>query len=253
MLQLYTSPFSTFGRKVVLGLDLKGLRYETTDALRRDFREQLLALNPRAEVPVLVDDDLTVVNSSDILQYLDWQYPARLLYPTQIPDRVEARALERLADQRLDPLVVDISFWAWADRTDTRPASLKEAAQADLERVLQRLETSLLRRPRPWPFGEPGVVECAWFPNMAALKALGLKLDAERFPVVAAWYAAMRTHPVFVADRARTATFLQQLSSADHERQRLFWSGERIEWLLSKGFHHWFMEEIESGRVSYPG
>jgi len=251
-MRLYTSAISTFARKVVLGLDLKGLQYETIDALRRDFRPALIKLNARAEVPVLTDGDVTVVNSSDILQYLEWRYPQLPLFPGSIEERVTARALERLADQRFDPLVVDASFWHWTERDDRPPAGLLEAAQSDLELVLGRLETTIAPRPTPWPFGAPGVVECAWFPNMVALKPFGLALDASRFPTVAGWLSAMREHPVFVADRKRTAEFLKTLSNSNHERQRIFWSGDRIEWLLAHGFHRWLFTEIEAGRATFP-
>ena len=115
---LYTSWISTFARKAALGLELKGLAYEAVDALERDFRDELVRLNPRAEVPVLRDGDIVVVNSSDILQYLDWRYPTAPLYPTDIAERVAARALERLADHRFDPIIVDCSYWHWADRDD---------------------------------------------------------------------------------------------------------------------------------------
>ena len=98
MLTLFSNGFSPFARKVAMALDYKGLTYETVDALSHDSHERLLKVNPRAEVPVLVDEDICVVNSSDILAFLDQKYPARPIYPTDIKARVEARALERLAD-----------------------------------------------------------------------------------------------------------------------------------------------------------
>jgi hypothetical protein len=33
----------------------------------------------------------------------------------------------------------------------------------------------------------------------------------------------------------------------------LFWSGDRIEWLMMRGFHKWLFNEIESGRAAFPG
>src|SRR5688572_281026 len=99
---LYGSPISTFARKVAIGLELKGLTYELVDALTPDRREELRKLNPRLEVPVLKDDGLVIVNSSDILQYLDWRYPEKPLYPASVDERVVARAFERFADQRFD-------------------------------------------------------------------------------------------------------------------------------------------------------
>jgi glutathione S-transferase len=249
---LYTSWFSTFARKAALGLELKGLAYEAVDALTRQFRPQLQRLNPRMEVPVLADGDLVIVNSSDILQYLDWAYPEHPLYPAAVGDRVVARALERLADHRFDPIVVDCSFWRWADRRDEPPTGLIEAGQRSLEETLGRLENELAARPKPWPFGAPGVVECAWFPNLAAAKPLGFTMEEAKFPATLAWLEAMRQHPVFAADRRRTAAFLKTLAESDHERQRLFWSGDRLEWLFANGFHDWFMKEIEAGRAAYP-
>jgi len=249
---LYTSWFSTFARKAALGLELKGLAYEPIDALAREFRGELVRANPRAEVPVLLDGDTVVVNSSDILQYLDWRYPTPSLYPSDIGERVAARALERLADHRFDPLVVDCSYWHWADRDDTPPPGLLEAGQRDLEKTLERLETELAARPSPWPFAAPGVVECAWFPNLIAAQPLGFTIDATRFPTVLGWLAAMRAHPVFANDRRRTAAFLKSLSSSTHERKRLFWSGDRMEWLFARGFHDWFAEEIRANRVAFP-
>jgi glutathione S-transferase len=249
---LYTSWFSTFARKAALGLELKGLAYEAVDALVRDFRPRLLELNARVEVPVLTDGDLVVVNSSDILQYLDWKYPEPALYPAAIEERVTARALERLADQRLDPIVVDCSFWHWADRPDEPPTGLLAAGQSDLEKVLERLEAALGSRPKPWPFGSPGVVECAFFPNLAAARPLGFSIDEGRYPAVLGWLRAMRRHPVFAADAKRTAAFLTTLASSNHERTRLFWSGDRMEWLLARGFHHWLANEIDAGRAAFP-
>lgn len=249
---LYTSWFSTFARKTALGLELKGLPYRAVDALERDFRPQLLKLNARAEVPVLTDGDLVVVNSSDILQYLEWRYPQPALYPAAVEQRVAARALERLADHRFDPIVVDCSYWHWADRDDAPPPGLRAAGQRDLERVLDRLEAALAARPKSWPFGAPGIVECAWFPNLAAARPLGFAIDPARYPAALGWLAAMRSHPVFAGDAKRTAAFLKTLASGNHERKKLFWSGDRMEWLLARGFHHWLAAEIDAGRAAFP-
>ena len=33
---------------------------------------------------------------------------------------------------------------------------------------------------------------------------------------------------------------------------RIVWRGDRIEWLLARGFSAWFFDEIEQGRVAWP-
>src|SRR5436305_10529689 len=108
-IRLYGSWFSPFARKVALALELKGLTYEAIDGLRLDAHEELKRLNPRLEVPVLRDGDVLVVNSSDIVQYLEWRHPQPAVYPAAIEDRVIARALERDSDARVDPILVDCS------------------------------------------------------------------------------------------------------------------------------------------------
>jgi glutathione S-transferase len=251
-IKLFGSQISTFARKVAVALDLKELPYELIDALTPQMRGTLRRANPRVEVPVLIDGDITVVNSSDILQYLDHKYPERPLFPASPSERVVARSLERLGDHRFDSIVVDCSFWSWADRDDKPPAGLIEAAQADLDFVFETLEGALKDRPKPWPFGSPGVAECAWFPNLAAMRTFGLSLGAARFSRVAAWSSDIRKHPVFAADAKKTFTFLKEGRHLSHERRKLFWSGDRIEWLMSRGFHKFLVGEIEAGRASFP-
>jgi glutathione S-transferase len=251
-LRLYMSWLSPFSRKVALGLELKGLAYEAVDGLKREFRTELKRANPRAEVPVLFDDDLVVVNSSDIVQYLEWRYPSPALYPESIPERVAARALERLHDHRFDPICVDCSYWHWAERDDVAPPGLLEAGQRDIDATLQQVEQALVSRPKPWPFGSPGVVECAWYPNLDVVRPLGFTIDAARFPAVLGWLETMRSHPVFANDRRRTEQFLEVVPTSNHERRKLFYSGDRMEWLFSRGFHDWFHHEIQAGRAAFP-
>jgi hypothetical protein len=46
---------------------------------------------------------------------------------------------------------------------------------------------------------------------------------------------------------------LNDLKHLTHERKRLFWSGDGLEWLMSRGFHRWLMGEIDAGRAVFPG
>ena len=139
MIKLYDSAFSPFARKVRMVLEYKGLNYEPVDGLLKSNHAALKAVNGRIEVPALVDDDIVVVNSADIVAYLDNRYAAKSVYPDAAAARVHARAWERVADTLVDPIFVDISYWKWAERPDKMPDGLLEAARADLHR---------LRRPR---------------------------------------------------------------------------------------------------------
>ena len=143
MIKLYDSSFSPFARKVRMVPEYKGLNYEAVDGLLKSNHAALKAVNGRIEVPALVDGDIVVVNSADIVAYLDNRYPAKSVYPDVPAARVHARAWERVADTFVDPIFVDISHWKWAERPDKMPDGLLEAARAGLRIVYDALEKEL--------------------------------------------------------------------------------------------------------------
>lgn len=77
MMRLYENAFSPFARKVRLVLEHKGLAFEGVDGLALANRAALEKVNGRVEVPVLDHDGLVVVNSSDIVAYLERVAPER--------------------------------------------------------------------------------------------------------------------------------------------------------------------------------
>ena len=131
MRTLHDNAFSPFARKVRLVLDHKGLPYEVVDGLARANREVLAKVNGRVEVPALDHDGLVVVNSSDIALYLERVFPERPVYPEATAAWVRARAWERCSDTVLDPILIDISYWVWAERPDAMPDGMLDAAKRD--------------------------------------------------------------------------------------------------------------------------
>jgi glutathione S-transferase len=78
-IELYWGSGSAYCWRVMLALEHKQLRY-TSHQLKFDQQEhkapQLLAMNPRGQLPVLRDGDYVVFESVAILYYLDLKYPA---------------------------------------------------------------------------------------------------------------------------------------------------------------------------------
>jgi glutathione S-transferase len=251
MIKLYDNASSPFARKVRMALDYKGLNYQAVDGLLRSNHEALTTVNGRVEVPVLVDGDIVVVNSADIIAYLDHRYPAKSVYPDDTRARVHARAWERTADTFVDPILVDISYWKWAERSDKMPEGLLEAARADLRLVYDALENELTNR--RFVSGPFSIADIALFPHMASAKAMEVGFSAEQHPNLGRWLKQMRTLPVCAADLQRTRDFVINLKDRDIEKRRIFWRGDRIEWLLARGFHAWFFNEIKEDRVAWPG
>jgi glutathione S-transferase len=251
MMKLYDSAFSPFARKVRMVLEHKGLEFEAVDGLLKSNHEALEAVNARIEVPALVDGDIVVVNSADIVGYLECRNPTKSVYPEAPAARVHARAWERTADAFVDAILIDVSYWKWADRQDSMPDGLLEAARADLRLVYDALNGELATR--EFVSGPLSIADMALFPHLASAKAMEVEFSAQEHPNLARWFKRMRTLPICVADLQRARDFVVNLKDKDFERRRIFWRGDRIEWMLARGFHGWFFNEIEERRVLWPG
>jgi glutathione S-transferase len=251
MIKLFDSGFSPFARKVRMALDYKGLNYEAVDGLLRSNHEALKAVNGRIEVPALVDGGIVVVNSADIVAYLDHRYPANSVYPDAPAARVHARAWERVADSFVDPILADISYWKWAQRPDNMPDGLLEAARADLRIVYDALDKQLTRH--QFVSGPLSIADIALFPHLSSAKAMEVEFSAQGHPNLARWFKEMRALPICAADLKRARSYVVNLQDRDIEKRRIFWRGDRIEWMLARSFHAWFFNEIKEDRVAWPG
>jgi len=253
LIALYDNPFSPFARKVRMVLHLKEVAFESIDALAVAERERLLAVNARAEVPVLADGALIIANSADIAAYLEDRFPAPALLPSAPAVRAKARSWQRIADTVLDSIIHDISLWVWPThrRTDQPPAGLLEAGRRDLEAVLAQLEASL--DGGDFVCGELSIGDLALFPHISSLKLLGVPLDP--FPKVLRWNRSMRALPVVRADLEhvkRSAVEKFASGASPYEAEKVVWRGDRIEWLLAHGYWDWFLAELASGRAVVP-
>jgi glutathione S-transferase len=250
MLTLYGNAFSPFSRKVQIVLAYKGIEHTMIDALARSNRDKLRAVNKRLEVPAIDHDGLIVVNSADIVAYLDRVFSDRPVYPSDDAAWVKARAWERCADTVIDPILVDISYWNWAIRPDSMPEGLLDTARADLDTIYDALERALVGR--EWICGELSIADIALFPHISSTRVLQVPFDKDRHPNLYAWYKRCRSERMFAEDLDRTTKYLADPAALDGEREKIFWRGDRIEWILAKGYHAWFVNEIEEGRVLWP-
>jgi glutathione S-transferase len=101
MIQLYDYPQSPYCQKVRIVLAEKDLSYEKifVDLPKGGQKSpDFLRLNPYGRVPVLVDEDEVVYDSTIINEYLDDEYPHPPLMPMQSGGRARARMLEDFAD-----------------------------------------------------------------------------------------------------------------------------------------------------------
>ncbi len=91
MLKILGRPNSFNVRKVLWLCDELGIPFEREDwgrGHRPASSPEFLALNPVAQVPVVLDDGLVLRESNAILRYLAAKHRAEALYPTDLAQRV---------------------------------------------------------------------------------------------------------------------------------------------------------------------
>lgn len=256
MIRLYDNPFSPFTRKVRMVLAHKGVAFESIDALALDHHADLVRANPRGEVPVLDDDGFLVVNSSEIVAYLEDRCPERSVLPADARARARARAWERFSDTVVDSIVHDISIWTWPThrRTDAPPEGLVDAGRRDLHEIAARVEASL--EGNAYLCGDAvSIADFALFPHLSSFKPLGVLLNEAQHPNTLLWNRRMRALDVVRND----LDYLKGMAFArfgsgpsPYEGVRVIWRGDRLEWLFANGFHAWWAEELCAGRAVVP-
>jgi glutathione S-transferase len=105
MLKLYYTPMSVNSRRVWVALLEKQIGFEPIE-LNLDgdqFEPEFSAINPFHRIPVLIDGDLTVVESLAILDYLEAKYPTPALLPTEAKALGIVRMVEMVALNELLP------------------------------------------------------------------------------------------------------------------------------------------------------
>ena len=193
MITLYSAPLSGNAYKVRLFLSLLGLEFEETviNLQARDHRaEWFLALNPRGQVPTLVDGEVTIWDSQAILAYLarrygeDWMpiEPVALAEVMQWLAVAENELLFGLARAR--------AVRVFGREFDL--ASCKAYGRAGLEVLERRLAG------HAWlAAGRPTIADVACMPYVALSYMGDVPLDD--YPAVRAWVARVRGLAGFVA------------------------------------------------------
>lgn len=100
MLTLYQFQISHFCEKVRWAMDHKGLEYRVVNLVPGPHIRQTLRMARRTGLPILEHDGEVIQNSSDILTYLDQQFPEKCLTPAG-SDGEAALRWERELDQEI--------------------------------------------------------------------------------------------------------------------------------------------------------
>jgi glutathione S-transferase len=200
--RVYRIPFSTNVERVALALAHKGLDVEWVDVDPAD-RTEVDRVSGQSLVPVLVDGDRVVSDSTEILRYLEELSPEPRLFPVEPARRAELEV-----------------FLEWFNRVWKRPPNEIEALRAKPhpdEELIDALGRELtgaldlferLLDGREYLFGDFSAADCAVFPFLKY--ALDDNADddesfhailrefqglGENHPRLAAWIARVDARP----------------------------------------------------------
>ena len=194
----YLSPYV---RKVLACLEVKGMAYEVDHIVPFFGDDRFSKLSPLRRIPVLVDGDLVLSDSSVICQYLEDKQPDPALFPRDIADRARARWLEEFADTRMG----DVFIWRFFNQIAIRPSVWGEKGDREMvDRTLkEEIPTVLdyLEGEAPaegFRFGSTlsvaDIAIAAFFRNAGWVR---FQIDAARWPKTAGWIGRTLASPAF--------------------------------------------------------
>jgi glutathione S-transferase len=111
-LRIFSGPLSMFGAKVEIAAREKGIEFDLV-MVPFDFEcgytpkhPEVLRINPKRQVPVIMDGDVQLFDSTQIFEYLEDRWPEPHLWPRSVVARAEARKQEHCSDEVFFPYVI---------------------------------------------------------------------------------------------------------------------------------------------------
>ncbi|QRM31788.1 glutathione S-transferase family protein [Microvirga sp. VF16] len=216
-MKLYSGPVSLFSRKVEIALHEKGLPFEqilvpfTQTNGYSPKNPDVLAINPKGQVPVLVDGDLSLYDSTVILEYLEDAYPEPALYPKTPAERARSRLFDVFGDEimlaplrflmhRTEPKPDDLTGWEAKELKAREAEPVLAGHFAELDRALQG---------KDYLCGAFSAADIAVFMAVFWSRRLGGP-SLRGYDALAAWYARLSARPAF-------AKVVSEILAADAE------------------------------------
>ena len=224
MLTLYHNDMSTCAQKVRFALAEKSLDWESRHLDLRALDQQkpeYLKLNPNAVVPTLVHDDIVVIESTVINEYIDDAFTGVPLRPSAPAERARVRLLAKKLDDGLHAATGVISTaiafryqklergedsvrQSLANMPDPEKRKRNEStilqgtqssyfasAVTEFDNLLEQFEATLSRQ--RWLAGASfSLADIAYAPYMTRLDHLQMAGMWDRRPAVAEWYQRLQ-------------------------------------------------------------
>jgi len=188
---LFSGPLSMFGAKAQIAMHEKGLPFELVMVPFKTSYEpkhpEVLRINPKRQVPVLIHDDLEVFDSTQIFEYLEDLQPDPALWPREPKARARARLLELKSDEVYFPHVIRL-MGLQHDLASADAVAAKAGAAAFCRQIEAQLPE------REYLAGDFSFADIAFFMAQLFGERMGVPLD-DSTPKLIAWRARLSRRP----------------------------------------------------------
>ncbi len=198
---LYHHPICPFSRKIRMHLAAKEINFELVleDASKK--RKEFIALNPRAEVPVLLDNKLPISDSSVIVEFLEEKYPdSKNIIGSTIEEKAEARRLQawfddRFYDEVTRPILFERYFSRFLVQNHAPDSDILRAARRNLSTHFNYIQ-SLLEQKKYLAGEKVTIADIAAAAQISTLDYFG-DINWLHFATVKEWYSLVKSHKFF--------------------------------------------------------
>jgi glutathione S-transferase len=192
------TPISPYVRKVLVACELKGVSYQLDPIVAFFGTDEFSEISPVRRIPVYIDDQVSVSDSTVICEYLDERFPAPRLLPARPAERARARWLEEFADTRLaDVLIWRVFYEAVINpfiwQRPRNKEAIARAVAEDLPAVVNYLEK---QAPADgFLFDDLSIADIAVAICFTNLRWARVELDQTRWPRTFAWVTRTNATP----------------------------------------------------------
>lgn len=211
-MKIISGPLSMFGAKVEIAAREKGMAFElvmVSFSQQRGYEPRhpdVLRINPKRQVPVLMDGDLEIFDSTQIFEYLEDIEPDPALWPAQPKARARARQLEHGSDEVYFPHVIRLMG---LENTPDDPAA--QAARHEAAQYYRRMERVLADR--EFLAGTYSYADIAFYMAQLFGARKGAPITKET-PSLLAWRDRMSARPAVRKVAGAMARYLVSIGEA---------------------------------------
>ncbi len=254
---LYEAPGSPYAQKIKIALREKSIPFqvELPASLGTGRTDDPFGIgNPRAEVPMLVDGETRIVDSTIILEYIEDRFPDPPLLPRTPAARAAARMTEDVCDTQYEAITWGFSEVHWFGRATGALADTLLSAATRQTRVLQEWLAGRLGE-AAWFGGETfGWADAAVAPllHRSVLNGMGPAPGS----ILAAFYARLVQRPSvattfaeYAASASRMPATVEAFKTGGKTRE---YRDHRLEWMIKSGGIEVVLAGLRDGNIRFP-